>query len=56
MITEIKNVGGIWYICTDGQAKRLGHDILTPEELMTLDEFIKDYKEYLKKRNNGLAN
>lgn len=51
-MTEIKNVGVIWYICTNGHAKRLGHDILTPEELSTLDEFIREYKEYLKKTNS----
>ncbi|WP_185145816.1 hypothetical protein [Chryseobacterium sp. SNU WT5] len=52
MVTEIKNVGGIWFICTDGHAKRLGHDKLSPEELSTLDEFIRDYKEYLTKINS----
>lgn len=49
MNIEIRNVGGIWYICAGGHAKRLGHDHLTPEELAAMDEFIRDYKEYLKR-------
>ena len=52
MVTEIKNIGGIWYIYTDGHAKRLGHDVLTPEELSTLDEFIREYREYMNKINS----
>ena len=52
MVTEIKNVGGIWFICTDGHAKRLGHDTLSPEELSALDEFIREYKAYLNKTNS----
>ena len=44
MKTEIKNVGGVWYICTDGHTKRLGHDFITTEELIEFNEFFKEAK------------
>lgn len=40
-VVTIVNIQGIFYI----NGKRLGHDILSELEIMTLNEFIKEYKE-----------
>lgn len=39
-VVTIVNIQGIFYI----NGKRLGHDILSELEIMTLNEFIKEYK------------
>ena len=39
-VVTIVNIQGIFYI----NGKRLGHDVLSDPEIITLNEFIKKYK------------
>jgi hypothetical protein len=40
-VVTIVNIQGIFYI----NGKRLGHDILSDLEILTLNEFLKEHKE-----------
>ena len=44
MVVEIKLIGGVWFV----NGKRLGHDVLSFNEMQALNEFIIEFKERLK--------